>query len=151
MRKKPPEVHIPKKIWQEILNEAKQFTGKDGEEKAYALIAKRRGGKVPKGYFGNHYKIIEKKPIELEHNPEKPSIYRYIQQKKRGMYFTKEKKYVGAVEIRNNTDLCPMDGYWFGIERIDINIYVNAKGESRGFWVDHQWGRFYEIRPTIKS
>lgn len=148
--KRPPEIHISSQVWNKILNQAKRFSGIPGDEKAYALFGKRRKkGKAPRGYLSHHYEIIKMKSIQLEHDKQTPDVYRYVRQKERGMYPAEGKRYVGAVEIRNDLDIHPLDGYWVGREKIDLNIYVNAKGEHKAFWVDHKWGKFYETQIRI--
>jgi len=41
-----------------ILTEIKQFSGIDGDEKAFALFAKRRRGKVPKVVENSIFSIV---------------------------------------------------------------------------------------------
>jgi len=144
MRNKPPEICMPKAIWDNLLKEVENY---NGTVKAYRVITKRRHlGKVPKGELAHPYEVIDLEPIELEFNKEDKSLYKYSKQKKGGAYKTREsgKRYAGAVEIREDTSFTPLDGYWIGREKIDFYIFINSKKQRKAYWVDHNCGKHYE-------
>ena len=148
---KPPEapqIRVPKALWNKILKEVDEFR-KDGMIRAYRLITRRRSkGTVPDGRLGKPYHVIRMEKIDLQLNPWDELNYRYIRQKEKGAYKTKEsgERYSGAVEIRTELSYTPVDAYWIGWEKIDFKIYMNSSREYRAYWVDHNWGKHYETR-----
>lgn len=144
----PPIVKIPSRIWNNIIKTAKEFSGEYGCEKAFGLFAKRRRGKkVPEGFLANHYDVIDFKEIELEHIS--PGVYTYKNQKKRGFYPKDGLRYIGAVEIRKDLKIDPMDAYWIGREQTDIMIYINQNLKDKVYWVNHGTGEILKTKFEI--
>jgi hypothetical protein len=146
---KPPEVHIPRPLWNKIIKAASESPGKCGDERAFGLFAERRSKKkLPIEYLGNPYHVRETKEIKLKHITR--NIWLYGKQKKGGFYPEKDVlRYVGSVEIRSDINLNFLDAYWMAREKVDIRILVDSAGKSNGYWVNHRTGEFHEINPII--
>ena len=114
---KPPMIIIQSGKWSDFTKTVVSIGQLAGQEKAFGLFCERRGGKIPAGYKANHYRVKEVKEITLRRID---GTYVYADQKLKGFYPNEGLRYAGALEMRNEIKLLPIDAYWMGRERIDF-------------------------------
>jgi hypothetical protein len=134
---KPPMIIVQPEKWSEFTKTVASINQLAGQEKAFGLFCERRGGKIPAGYKSNHYRVKEVKEITLKRIG---GTYVYADQKLRGFYPNKGLRYAGALEIRDNLKLLPIDAYWMGRELIDFYIFIRSPTKTVAYWMDHETG-----------